>query len=218
MMRILARQWLPQAVIITGLSLLIYAAVQQEYRGSLNDPQMQIAEDGAAALAAGGMPASLVQRGVSPIDAAQSLAPWVAVYDEQGNPLESSAVLDGKPPVPPPGVFAVAREQGNNLPHNTWQPALGVRIALVLVHFTNPSAPAHLPTARLRATRGQATSAAQAGSSLSSGFVAAGRTMSVVEARENSVFALVAAMWFVIMTITLCLSALSAWLRKRSLH
>ena len=72
--------WLPLAVAVTGLSLLVHVAVQQNYRQSLNDPQIQMAEDGAAKLGDGGVPADIVVRG-GMIDIAQSLAPWIAVYD-----------------------------------------------------------------------------------------------------------------------------------------
>jgi hypothetical protein len=42
--------WFVLAVVTTVLSGLIYLAVQQSYRQSANDPQIQMAEDGAAAL------------------------------------------------------------------------------------------------------------------------------------------------------------------------
>ena len=49
-MRFLVRvlvSWLPLAVASTGMCLLVYATVQQNYRQSLNDPQIQMAEDAA---------------------------------------------------------------------------------------------------------------------------------------------------------------------------
>src|SRR6185436_9409124 len=36
--------WLPLAVAITGVCGLVYATVHQNYRQSLNDPQIEIAE------------------------------------------------------------------------------------------------------------------------------------------------------------------------------
>jgi hypothetical protein len=165
--------WLPLAVAVTGICLLVYGVVQQEYRQSLNDPQIQMAEDGAAALAAGAVPADLVQRGVAPIDAAKSLAPWIAVYDASGTPLESSAALDGAPPAPPKGEFALALAQGNNLPHNTWQTGSGVRIALVIVPVQGKNM-----------------------------FVAAGRNMSEVENRESMLGENVLLAWAVLILAT----------------
>ena len=80
--------WIPAAgIAIVGLCGLVYVAVQQDYRQSLNDPQIQMAEDAAAPLNAGAAPASLVTRGTTPINIAASLAPWIAVYDESGTPL-----------------------------------------------------------------------------------------------------------------------------------
>ena len=45
--------WLPFAIIIVIFSGLVYAIVQQNYRQSANDPQIQIAEDLATAISQG---------------------------------------------------------------------------------------------------------------------------------------------------------------------
>lgn len=166
-------EWLPLAVAITGICLLVYGAVQQEYRQSLNDPQIQLAEDGAAWLASGGVPADLVLRGAAKFDAGKSLAPWVAVYDATGTPLESAAMIDGKLPVPPKGIFDLAKAQGTNLPHNTWQPEDGVRIALVVVPVPGKDM-----------------------------FVAAGRNMREVEEREGQLGTFVLLAWMTLLVGT----------------
>jgi hypothetical protein len=44
--------WLPLAAAVTMLSGLVYIAVQQNMRIGANDPQIQLAEDAARALAA----------------------------------------------------------------------------------------------------------------------------------------------------------------------
>ena len=140
--------WVPIVAATSGLFLFAYWGLQQNYRVTFNDPQIQLAEDGAAHLNAGGAPADLVSRGIAPTDLASSLAPWVVVYDASGTPLESSAVLDGAPPHLPQGVFNESSwrgyaEQGIAFPvplHETrftWQPRAGVRQAVVLVHADN---------------------------------------------------------------------------------
>ena len=96
--------WLPFAAAISGIFLFAYWAVQQEYRISLNDPQVQIAEDGAAVLAQG-TPASTLVRDTGLVDIRASLAPWIAIYDASGTPLTGTAVLDGAVVQLPPGVF-----------------------------------------------------------------------------------------------------------------
>ena len=50
--RILIR-WVPLAALATALSLMVYVAVQQVGRQIANDPQVQIARDAQAAIAAG---------------------------------------------------------------------------------------------------------------------------------------------------------------------
>ena len=141
--------WFPLLVILTGMLAFAYWAVQQNYRQSLNDPQIQMAEDAAATLDAGAAPASIVTRGVPLVDISTSLAPWVAVFDASGTPLESSASLGNLPLALPAGVFDVSTwkrvyaEYGiaMTIPKSetrfTWQPQIDVRQAVVLVRASN---------------------------------------------------------------------------------
>lgn len=50
------KTWLPMAVVITVLAGLVYLNIQQAYRLGADDPQIQMAEDGASALAAAEAP------------------------------------------------------------------------------------------------------------------------------------------------------------------
>ena len=52
--------WVPIAVALTGLCGVVYGSVQQDLRQGANDPQIQMAEDAAASLAAGAVPNSVV--------------------------------------------------------------------------------------------------------------------------------------------------------------
>ena len=123
------RLWLPIAVAVTALGGLTYLAVQQNYRNGLDDPQVQLAQDGAARLDAGATPASLV---TSPtVEAASSLAPFVAVFGPDDALLASGVTIAAMPPKPPAGVLASARSTGRD--RVTWQPRSGVRIASISV-------------------------------------------------------------------------------------
>lgn len=143
-------RWLYAAVPVTLVLGACYAVVQQDYRESLNDPQIQMAEDGALALLKGGVPAQVMplsagQTGARTpsFDLSQSLSAWVAVYDASGTPLEASASLESAPPRLPAGVFDTSTwvkhsngafyDQGP-VPETrfTWQPRDGVRQAVVL--------------------------------------------------------------------------------------
>ena len=168
--------WLPLVVALTGVFGFIYIAVQQNYRQSVNDPQIQMAEDDALRLAQGEQPASLVPRGISPIDLRTSLATWIAVYNSSGMPLESSAVLDGAPPRLPSGLF----DTNTWVPHKiwqapsgvetrvTWQPRPDIRQAVVLVQFKTP---------------------------ISVGYVAVGRSMHLIEKRISDLTYHAAVAW-----------------------
>lgn len=171
--------WLPLAVAITGICLLVYTTVQQNYRQSLNDPQVQMAEDAAQYLAKDYTPAAVIPSGQQ-VDIATSLTPWVAVYDESGNVLESSGVLHGAPVKPPIGVFDVARggtgkdTSAIGQDRVSWQPAPGVRSAIVVQHISGPHG----------------------------GFVVTGRNMREVENRETQLSIFVLLTWVTILVAT----------------
>jgi hypothetical protein len=128
--RLAAAFFLPMAVLATATCGLAYAETQQALRSGANDPQFQLAEDGAARLDAGAAAASVVDASQT-IDLAASLAPFVIVFDADGRVLATNATLDGGQPVPPRGVLAAARPGPPNAV--TWQPRDGVRIATVVV-------------------------------------------------------------------------------------
>ena len=65
------------------------------------------------------------------IDVASSLAPFVMVFDDAGNVLASSGLLNGQNPPLPPGVLDFTRSHGED--RVTWTPEAGVRIAAVVV-------------------------------------------------------------------------------------
>jgi len=167
----LRRAFLAQALLLTAvvssLALMTYVVGQQVLRHDANDPQVQVATDAAAEIANGASPQSVLPPHA--VDIAHSLAPFVIVYDESGNPIASSGTLHGTTPRPPLGVFDVARQRQSNLV--TWQPETGVRIASVTSHFAG----AH------------------------SGFVLAGRSLRIVEERESRLFALVLCGWAALM-------------------
>jgi hypothetical protein len=123
--------WLPMALGITVLAALVYLAVQQNFRQTANDPQIQMAEDAAAQLEEGRQPQAVV--GESKVDMARSLAPFLIVYDDTGRPVASSAQLDGQTPSIPEGVFETVRQSGED--RISWQPRPGVRSATVITHF-----------------------------------------------------------------------------------
>jgi hypothetical protein len=155
--------WAAFMVVITFLSGLVYITAQQVLRHSANDPQIQLAEDSAASLAQGKNPQAVLPS--NQINMENSLAPYVIIFDEKGQPVASSAQLDGAIPVVPGGVFEYVRQAGED--RFTWQPKTGVRSAAIVTHFggANP------------------------------GFVLAGRSLREVEERENQLLKLVEVAW-----------------------
>ena len=121
--------WLPLAVITAAFSALGYLIPQQVLRQSANDPQIQMAQDTAAALARGENITALLP--TAQVEMSSSLAPFFIIFDETGKVVASSGVLHGQLPSVPEGVLENARQNGEN--RVTWQPESGVRIASVIV-------------------------------------------------------------------------------------
>jgi hypothetical protein len=127
------KKWLPLTIAIAGLCGLVYVTVQQSLRMGANDPQIQIAEDTASALAGGASADSLVPS--VKVDIASSLASFLMIYDNAGNILASSAMLHGKNPSIPQGVLEYTRQNGED--RVSWQPENDIRIAAVVVRHDN---------------------------------------------------------------------------------
>jgi hypothetical protein len=121
---------LTMTTFIAGTGCLIS---QQVLRASANDPQTQLAEDGAQRVSAGESPAAVVSD--RKISMENSLAPFVIIYDNSGRPVASSGFLQGAIPTPPKGVFDYVR--ANRQDTITWQPRPGVRIASVIARSSN---------------------------------------------------------------------------------
>ena len=129
--RNILKAWLPFAVTISAFCLLVYAAVQQAYRQSADDPQIQMANDAVTALSNGHSADVLLP--VTKVSVADSLAPFLIIYDSSGKELASSAMLDGQTPALPDGVLDSTKQLGEN--RISWQPRDGVRIATVIVSY-----------------------------------------------------------------------------------
>lgn len=129
------RVWVPLAIAVTLLCVLLYVVTQQSYRQSFDDPQVRMAEDTAVLLRAGQQPGMLVPD--YKIDIVNSLTPWFAIYSATGTPIASSGMMNGEMPQPPAGIFAdLARATPTTTLaeiRSTWEPIEGMRQAIVVV-------------------------------------------------------------------------------------
>lgn len=123
--------WVFLAIIITVAYFFIYTVVQQSYRLSANDPQIQMAEDAKLSIENGTKLESIIPQ--RRVDMSNSLDPYLIIFDELGVPIMSSVKLDGVTPKPPIGVFTDAKTKGSLT--FTWQPKPGVRSAVVVMRF-----------------------------------------------------------------------------------
>lgn len=182
--------WVFLSIVITGIYLTIYATVQHDIRAGANDPQIQLSEDMASELSTG---QNLTYINSQPkVDISKSLALFIITYDSNGRAISSSAILDGKTPTLPNGVFdfvktgvdkpsilrpksffyKFSQTQGEN--RFTWEPKEGVRIATVLTYYKGEK---------------------------KSGYVLVGRSLREVEKREEDLEKQVALAWLTTLSV-----------------
>jgi hypothetical protein len=89
------------------------------------------------------------------------------VFDEKGKVVASTADLNGKVPTVPMGILTAAKKYGEN--RVTWQPAPGVREAVIIDHYKGKS----------------------------SGYVLVGKSLTEVEKREQELAQTVFVLWLV---------------------
>ncbi len=177
------RIWLPIAIAVTGMAAVSLTTVQYVYRQSLNDPQVQIAEDFATALDNGATPTALISTSTK-IDIASSLRPYTVIYDKDLNPLAWNGEYQTKPPMPPAVIFEDAKgRKGTGLGENRviWEPEADVRSAIVVVHVLETD-----------------------------GYVLSGRNAREVEDRIWNMQVLIGGIWMLTLALTLLATWLGA--------
>ena len=157
--------WLPLALTITLLCLIVYVSVQQVLRLGANDPQIQIARDYADQ-----KDSNLILKNIKALDKVdidKSLNTFVMDFNQKGTLLESNGYFYNSTPQLPSGVFK------DNIVESkfTWEPESNVRIALVL-EKTN------------------------------TGYIAVGRSLKEVEAREDQLGRDIAVGWIFTLIIS----------------
>jgi hypothetical protein len=179
------RVWLPIAAAVTILAGFGYGLVQQDIRTSANDPQWQMAEDAASALAAD---PSAVVVATAKVDMSRSLAPYLITFDLHGTITAASVELGGTTPTPPIGTLTAARTTG--APNSfTWQPggdpspAPSVRQAAIVVAYKG-------------------------------GYVLGGRSMRLVEEREAAIEHLAIAGWLAALIGSAAMTLAATWLLR----
>ena len=159
------------AVIISVIILLLYASVQQVHRSSANDPQLQIARDLSNAMSLGKSLNNLISHDT--IDLTKSLALFTEVFDKNGNPMQSTGILNGELPKLPAGVIQYTNSNMENV--LTWQPQNGLRLAMVFEKINAPG----------------------------EGFVAVGRSLKETEIHEGNLLRMCGIAWAACMAVLL---------------
>jgi hypothetical protein len=117
---------------VFGVVTVLAAVIVYQFalKQPANHPQAEVAAAAVARLNAGAEPGSVV-----PANKVEIGSPdlYVMVLDSNRTVLATSAHLNGETVVPPAGVFDYVRDHGDD--RLTWQPAPGVRSAIVVEAF-----------------------------------------------------------------------------------
>jgi hypothetical protein len=181
------------AVLLTLWGFPAAITMQQLLRRGADQPQIQMAQNYASAIAEASNPSP--DRGMSPasaelkaimvessivpprhLDLSTTLEPFVILYDVGGKPLLSTGNLDGAIPVPPAGVFAYLRTHPAD--KFTWQPSPGLRIAAVAQRVDAPRIDGSQP-----------------------GFILVGRSLALVQQQEDLLRRGTFITWFCLMAL-----------------
>ena len=118
------------------------------------------------------------------VEIAESLSPFVVFYNNNGEPVQSNGLLDGSLPEMPQGVFDFARKNKENV--LTWQPRKGVRMAMVIESVPSPGI----------------------------AFVAAGRSLKVVEKRVGDLIEILFIGWLICIAVIIVHGAIVSFSKK----
>ncbi len=107
----------------------VYVIAQQVGRHAADDVPRAVAARAVQQLADGATPTQVTGAAGVELELASSAVPFVVVFDANHDLLASSASVNGKAPAVPAGVLDRAMAAGVDVV--TWQPASGVREAVV---------------------------------------------------------------------------------------
>lgn len=119
------RLWLAVVGVATLVLGANYAMVQQSTRLSADDLPLTTAQVAKQELQGGSSASDVVPTLKTNLQNDTSV--FMIITDNSKHVIASSAVLDGKTPLPPNGVFSFTSTHGTD--HFTWQPRDGVRLA-----------------------------------------------------------------------------------------
>jgi len=124
--------WLAMMFLVTFTSSLVYLVAQQTLRLGANEQPMQLTKDTMLKLENGQSAVRAIP--VDKVNIAQSLSPFVMVFDSNKNLLETSGMMGSSSPVYPKGVLDSVAKSGED--RVTWQPQNGLRYATVAVKYS----------------------------------------------------------------------------------
>lgn len=178
--------WVLSLVLVTFFCLLLLFVVQKMYRQAANHPQIQIAEDAAAAFEQNQFTNETLKSSfesfvpsIGQVDLGSSLSPWIQVYDASREVIESSVSIQEAQTTPRVSSELFEGLSKRDQIRLTWQPRKGIRQAIVITKF----------------------------SGLRSGYIVVGRSLREVEDQIRILTVIISAAWFVMVFMIVCVAA-----------
>lgn len=129
------RIWLAVVGTATLVLGVTYVMLQQSTRLASDDIPLSTAQTVKHALENGSEPVDTVP--AIKTNLREDNTVFVTITDDSRRILASSALLNGKSPLPPAGVFDFTKKNGSD--HFTWQPASSVRLATRVITYSASS-------------------------------------------------------------------------------
>jgi hypothetical protein len=127
----MVRVWLAIAGVTTLVLGTSYAMVQQSTRLSADDLPLTTSQVAKQELEDNSNAKDVIPTLKTDLRSDASL--FMIITDNSEHVIASSALLDGKSPLPPKGVFVFATQHDSD--HFTWEPSPGVRLATRVVKY-----------------------------------------------------------------------------------
>lgn len=150
------KAWIPLAAAIIILSLTAFSLVQQNYRMSANDPQIDGLESAIEKINEGAQIEAMLPP-IGETEISKIHQPFAIAFDETGKVLGSTVNVDGQNPNFP--LSALEKTKNGDQSRITWQPKKDAREAVVIAHYSQKDG--------------------------KSGYVVVGRSLKETEARIN---------------------------------
>ena len=127
-------QWLPYAFVVSILILFVTVSIRSYVRTSVNEQLIVVTENLAADMFRNDVPSAPLPS-AEVVDVERSIAPFVILYDSNGQPTDGTGKLNDTFPGLPQKITEHARTHSEY--RLDWKPQANTRLAIVVRYYQN---------------------------------------------------------------------------------